>query len=71
MQSNQTDSGGHRFESTLQGDYRNTLSEDNFVFSTTSSVSATALALLATEHSVEILPVGAITVVRLPLYISA
>lgn len=32
MQSNQADSEGRRFEMSLSGDYRQTLSSENFVF---------------------------------------
>lgn len=58
VQSNQVDSDGHRFEVALEGNYRDTLSADNFVFSTSSSVPDTNHASVLTDHSVEILPIG-------------
>lgn len=58
VQSNQVDSDGHRFEVALEGNYRDTLSADNFIFSTSSSVPGTTQASVLTDHSVEILPIG-------------
>jgi Ca2+-binding RTX toxin-like protein len=58
VQSSETDSDGHRFEVALEGNYRDTLSAYNFVFSGSSLVPDTIQTPVIADHSVEILPIG-------------